>query len=159
MSKLLKTALKQQKKKTEQTKLQILGTLGIPLGGSRLVEVPNRNSFVYVQLRSNQNEVIQAFNNKVAPSYGLPVMVQREGTRYTVLGVDTQRYQNNWNSFAPYLPRHGNTHSFDTDSGGAGDITWVYSKQFIPPLPIPSGSDGGPNVLISPPVLESISGT
>lgn len=159
MNKKLHSALKQQKKKTEQTKLQILGTLGIPLGGSRLVEVPNRNSFVYVQLRSNQNEVIQAFNNKVAPSYGLPVMVQREGTRYTIIGVDTQRYQNNWNSFAPYLPRHGNTHSFDTESGGAGDITWVYSKQFMPLLPVPSGSNGGPNVVISPHTLESISGT
>lgn len=159
MNRRLQSALKQQKKQTEQTKLQILGTLGIPLGGSRLVEVPNRNSFVYVQLRSNQNEVIQAFNNKVAPSYGLPVMVQRESTRYVVMGVDTQRYQNNWNSFAPYLPRHGNTHSFDTESGGGGDIAWIYSKQFMPLLSIPSGSNGGPNVIVSPHVLESVSGT
>lgn len=85
----LETALFEQKELNEQVKNTISGKLGIPLGGSRLVEVPNRNSFVYVQLRDNQNEVIQAFNNKVAPSYGLPVIVQREGTRYIVLGVET----------------------------------------------------------------------
>lgn len=160
MPEKLESALFEQRKLNEPNKQTISGKLGIPLGGQRLVEVPNRNSFVYVQLRDNQNEVIQAFNNKVAPSYGLPVIVQREGTRYIVLGVDTQRYQNNWNSFAPYLPRHGNTHSFVTDvGGGGGDITWIYSRQFMPLLTIPSGSSAGPNVLVSPHVLQSISGT
>lgn len=156
----LEDALFEQRELNEPNKQTLSGKLGIPLGGQRLVEVLNRNSFVYVQLRDNQNEVIQAFNNKVAPSYGLPVIVQREGTRYIVLGVDTQRYQNNWNSFAPYLPRHGNTHSFVTDvGGGGGDITWIYSRQFMPLLTIPSGSSGGPNVIVSPHVLQSISGT
>lgn len=159
MSKKLLKAVKQQKKQSEPSKLQILGTLGVPLGGQRLVEVPNRNSFVYVQLRSNQNEVIQAFNNKVSPSYGLPVIVQREGTRYIVLGVDTQRYQSNWNSFSSYLPRHGNTHSFEPETGGGGDVTFVFSKQFMPLLSIPSGSLGGPNVIISPYTLKMDNGT
>jgi hypothetical protein len=155
----LETAFFEQRELNEQAKTTLLGTLGIPLGGTRLVEVPNRNSFVYVQLRSNQNEVIQAFNNKVAASYGLPVILQREGTRYIVLGVDSQRYQNNWNSFAPYLPVHGNTHSFDFTSGGGGDVVWVYSRQFMPLLAFPSGSSGGPNVVIAPHVLQSVSGT
>lgn len=155
----LESALFEQRELNEPNKLTISGKLGIPLGGTRLVEVPNRNSFVYVQLRDNQNEVIQAFNNKVAPSYGLPVVLQREGTRYIVLGVDTQRYQNNWNSFAPYLPRHGNTHSRLESSGGGGDVTWVASNQFMPLLPIPSGSSGGSNVIVSPHVLLSTSGT
>jgi hypothetical protein len=132
MTKRLKDALKKQKKSTRQSKLQISGSLGIPIGGQKLVEVPNRNSFVYVKLRDNQNEVIQAFNNKVAPSYGLPVIVERQHNRYVVLDVDTIRYQNDWNSFAPYLPRHGNTHSFNTESGGGGDIVWVHNRQFMP---------------------------
>lgn len=159
MAKKLEQALFQQKELNEQVKLTLSGKLGIPLGGSRLVEVPNRNSFVYVQLRDNQNEVIQAFNNKVAPSYGLPVLVQREGNRYIVLGVDTQRYQNVWNSFAPYLPRHGNTHSRLEGSGGGGDVTWVTSNQFMPLLTIPSGSSGGPNVIVSPHTIQTVSGT
>jgi RecA-family ATPase len=95
MSIKLAGELKKQKKSTAQVQLEIVGTLGISLGGQKLVEVPNRKSFVYVKLRDNQNELIQAFNNKVAPSYGLPVIVQRQGNRYVVLNVDTLRYQSN----------------------------------------------------------------
>jgi hypothetical protein len=159
MTKQLKDALKKQKKSTRQAKLQISGSLGIPIGGQKLVEVPNRNSFVYVKLRDNQNEVIQAFNNKVAPSYGLPVIVERQHNRYVVLDVDTIRYQSDWNSFAPYLPRHGNTHSFNTESGGGGDIVWVHNRQFMPALVIPSGSVGAPNVLMSGYSLKNLDGT
>lgn len=149
MTKKLFDAVKTQKENTEQSKLRIYGSLGIPLGGERLVEVPNRNSFVYVRLRDNQNEVIQAFNNKVSPAYNLPVIVEREGNRYIVVSVDTQRYQNNWNSFSSYLPRHGNTHSHNSAGGGGGDVVFVYDKQFMPLLSMPSGSDGGPNVILN----------
>lgn len=159
MTKQLKAALKKQKKSTQQETLKISGSLGIPLGGQRLVEVPNRNSFVYVKLRDNQNEVIQAFNNKVAPSYGLPVIVERQHNRYVVLDVDTIRYQSDWTSFAPYLPRHGNTHSFDTETGGGGDIVWVHNRQFMPALIIPSGTLGAPNVLMSGYSLKNLNGT
>ena len=114
------------------------------------VEVPNRNSFVYVRLRDNQNEVIQAYNNKVAASYNLPVVVERQNNRYVVVGVDTLRYQNNWNSFAPFLPIHGNAHSFNPETGGGGDVVWVYPRQFMPALIIPSGTNGGPNVFFAP---------
>jgi len=159
MTKILKDALKKQKKSTRQAKLQISGSLGIPIGGQKLVEVPNRNSFVYVKLRDNQNEVIQAFNNKVAPSYGLPVIVERQHNRYVVLDVDTIRYQSDWTSFAPYLPRHGNTHSFDTENGGGGDIVWVHGRQFMPSLIIPSGTLGAPNVLMSGYSLKNVNGS
>ena len=94
MSKL-KKALGQQKKQTEQVKQEVYGSLGIPLGGQRLVNVPNRQGYVYVKLRDNQNEVIQAFNNQVAASYDVPVVVVRTGNKYTVKGVNTERYQNN----------------------------------------------------------------
>lgn len=159
MTKALKDALKTQKKKTVKYKLPITGTLGITIGGQKRVEVPNRNSFVYVKLRDNESELIQAFNNQVAPSYGLPVIVERQGNRYVVLNVDTERYQNNWNSFAPFLPRHGNTHSFDIESGGGGDIVWIYPRQFMPALIMPSGSDAAPNVFLNAYTLKNADGS
>lgn len=159
MTTRLEQSLLEQKQQTKQEVPQIPGILGIPLGGQRLVEVPDRNAYVYVRLRNNQSEVIQAFNNQVAASYNLPVLVERQGNRYVVIGVDTQRYENNWTSFAPFLPRHGNTHSFDIESGGGGDIVWVYPRQFMPALVFPSGSVGGPNVVVSPYTLKNDNGT
>jgi hypothetical protein len=159
MTKKLVQALKRQKKQSKQEVLQLAGSLGIPMGGQKRVEVPNRNSFVYVRLRDNQNEVIQAFNNKVAASYGLPIIVERQGSRYTVVGVDTLRYQNNWNSYSPYLARHGNTHSFSTENGGGGDIVWTYIRQFMPALIMPSGSTGGPNAILNAYTLKNSDGT
>lgn len=155
----LKQALSEQKELNKQNVPQISGLLGIPLDGDKRVEVPNRNAYVYVRLRNNTSEVIQAFNNQVSPSYNLPVLVERQGNRYVVVSVDTQRYENNWSSFSPFLPRHGNTHSFDLESGGGGDIVWVHSRQFMPLLALPSGSSGGPNVIISPYTLKNQDGT
>lgn len=158
MSKL-SDALTSQKKSNEQVIPQIFGSLGIPIDGQKRVEVSGRNGFVYVRLRDNQSEVIQAFNNQVSPSYNLPVIVERQGNRYIVVSVDTQRYQNNWTSFAPFLPRHGNTHSFDPENDGGGDVVWVHSRQFMPALIIPSGSSGAMNVLMSPYTLKNDDGT
>lgn len=159
MTNNLTDALKAQKKSTEQVNQQISGMLGIPLGGERRVEVPNRNAYVYVRLRNNQSEVIQAYNNQVSPSYNLPVLVERQGNRYVVVSIDTQRYENNWSSFASFLPRHGNTHSFNMESGGGADIVWVESKQLMPLLPFPSGSSGAMNVLVAPYTLKNDDGT
>lgn len=159
MTKKLNDALRKQKKNTKEKPLLITGSLGIPLGGQVLVEVPNRNAFVYVKLRDNHSEVIQAFNNKVAPVYNLPVIVERVNNRYEVIGVDAARYQSNWSSFAPYLPRHGNTHSFNIEGGGGGDIVWVYPRQFMPSLILPSGSSGGPNVVMTSYILKNADGT
>lgn len=139
MSKLHK-ALRDQRKSTQQIDLQIYGSLGIPINGQKAVEVENRQSYVYVRLRDNQNEVVQAFNNKVAASYNLPVILKREGNRYIVLGVNTQRYENNWNNSAPYLPKHGPSHSFP--KGGGGDIVWMFENQIMPALIYPSNVTG-----------------
>ena len=158
MTRKLFKALKKQKDATEQVALQIYGTLGIPLGGQKLVEVPNRNAFVFVKLRDNQNEVIQAYNNQVATSYGLPVKVQRQGNRYIVLGVDTERYQNMWNSNSPFLPKHGGSHSFNLGGGGAGDVTWVYSQQMMPLLVYPTSTTGAWNANIAPHTLLDTAG-
>lgn len=159
MTKKLHEALRTQRKKTQQSKLQIVGTLGIPLGGQRVVEVPGRNGFVYVKLRDNQSEVVQAFNNQVATSYGLPVVVERQKSRYVVVAVDTIRYQNNWNSSASFLPKHGNTHSFNPDTGGGGDVVWVFSRQMMPALIFPSGSLGAPNVVLSGYTIKNSDGS
>lgn len=159
MSRQLNKALRQQKKQNKQSNLQIAGSLGIPLGGSKLVEVPNRKPFVYVRLRDNPNEVIQAFNNRVSPAYNLPVLVEFQNGRYIVDSVDSIRYQNSWPSFAPFLPRHGNTHSADFESGGGGDIAFIHPRQFIPALIFPSGSSGAPNAFMYPYLLHNSDGT
>lgn len=140
MSRKLNKAMRQQNKKTQKVVLTIYGSLGIPLNGQRVVHVADRNSYVWVRLRDNQNEVIQAFNNKVAPSYDLPVTLHREGNRYVVDGVNTQRYENNWNNSAPYLPQHGTSHSFAP--GGGADVTWVFDRQFLPALVYPNSTTG-----------------
>ncbi len=145
MKKLLRN-LKQQKKSTEQVKLPIYGSLGIPINGQKTVNVPNRQGYVYVRLRDNQNEVIQAFNNKVSASYDLPVIVVREGSRYVVQQFNTQRYLNNAQNPAPFLPGHGSSHSFP--DGGGADVTWVYGKQIMPALVYPN-AETGTNVRIN----------
>lgn len=157
MTKKLLDAVKEQKKSTLPAELQIMGSVGTIINGQRTVEVPNRNSFIYVRLRDNTNEVVQAFNNQVSPSYNLPVMLQWMDNRYVVLGVDTARYQNNWPSFSPYLPRHGTQHSFSDPPGG--DVSWIYSRQFMPMLAFPSGTNGAAQVILYPSVYRNPDGT
>lgn len=159
MTRSLNKALRQQKKQTQREVPIIPGSLGVSLGGAKVTEVPNRKPFVYVRLRDNPNEVVQAFNNKVSPSFNLPVVVSFQNGRYMVDGVDTLRYQSNWSSYAPFLPRHGNTHSADFESGGGGDITFVHPRQFIPSLVFPSGSVGAPNTYVYPYILHNSDGS
>ena len=140
MSRKLYKSLKAQKSQTEQVKLTIYGSLGIPLNGRKVVQVADRQGYVYVRLRDNQNEVIQAFNNRVAASYDLPVIVIREGGRYIVQQFNSQRYLNNSQNSAPFLPGHGTQHSFRR--GGGADITWIYAQQIMPGLVYPNSTTG-----------------
>jgi hypothetical protein len=128
---------------------EIAGTLGIYLNGNKLVDVPNRPGYVYVQLRDNLSEVIQAFNETVSVIFGLAVLVVREGNRYVIKGRDTQRY-NNWNSTSSFVPAHANQHAFNPDGGGGGDILWVQGRQIVPLGAYPSGTKGSANVSIYP---------
>lgn len=124
--------------------------LGFMIQGRETVEVPARPGFVYARIRSNTNELVQVFNDKVSPVYDLPVLLIRDPnnpTRYKVDGRDVGRYEN-WGSSTTYLPRHGNTHSFNPDTGGGGDIVWVYGSQFMPLAVVPSGSYGASSVLL-----------
>jgi hypothetical protein len=144
----LNSSLRNLRKQTEPKQIYLSGTLGVALGGQEIVDVPGRPGFVYVQLLNNLSELIQAYNGTVASIYGLPILVQRNGDRYDVTGRDTLRYQN-WGN-TPYLPIHGNTHSFNTASGGGGDLVWVHQEQFYPLAVTPSGTYESPNVIVAP---------
>lgn len=150
-------ALQMQKRKTEKSVQRIFGTLGLALSGQLTVEVPGRNSYVYVQVRSSQAEVIQAFNEKVAPVYGLPVECQWQGNRYVVVGRDTMRYSD-WQSYSAYLPRHAATHEFDPGNGAGDDVVYVFQRQMMPILPSPSGTFTSNNVLVNEYTFMNTSG-
>jgi len=135
----------------ENQKNFISGILGFIVNSSQVVEVPNRPGYVYVRLRDNLSETIQAYNPSVSPVYGLPVQVSRDTTdptRYIVVGRETSRYQN-WQTVGTYLAVHGNSHSFSPETGGGGDIIWVYGRQFMPLMVQPSGSSGAGSVVIN----------
>lgn len=148
-SKLQKALSKLDLSKKDQDNF-VPGILGFMIQGKKTVEVPGRNGYVYVRLRNNLNEVIQAYNNAVSPVYNLPVLLVRDETdktRYRVQGRDIGRYQD-WGSYSAYLPRHGDQHSFSNNGVGGGDVTWIYGRQFMPMIVTPSGSSGGGGVAI-----------
>ena len=141
---------------------QFSGFLGIVTGDEEVVEIAGRPGFYWVRLRNVGNEVIQAFNDRVSPIYNLPVLVERDlasPVRYKIVNRDVDIYGSNWGTGSPYVARHGSQHSFNkhnTDTGG--DVTWVYSDQFLPFLITPSGSSGAGNVLFWPYVYHDNDG-
>lgn len=148
-------ALYAQKKKTEQHNPLIAGSLGITINGEAVVEVADRPSYVYVQVRSSTAEVIEAFNQTVAPVYGLPIFIQWQGNRYVVVERDTMRYSQ-WLDSSAFLPRHASTHEF---SGSAGDVVFVSQNQFLPLMPMPSGTLGNGSIAVNDYSLMTITGT
>ena len=63
----------------KQTKFhEIPGLLGVLRLGQRQVDVDGRPGFVWVRLRGIESELIQAYNDLVAPVYDLPVLVIRD---------------------------------------------------------------------------------
>jgi len=137
----------------EKSKTQYSGLLGLPIDGSKKVNVPNRAGYVYVRLRDNLSEVIQAINDKISPVYDFPVLMERRNNRWYITGRDDARYET-WGTSAPFLPQHGDQHSFNRDGGGGGDPVAVYPDQFMPLLVYPSGTSGAGSLLIAPYMLE-----
>ena len=130
--------------------IEIRGELGTLVRGKKVVKVPNRPSYVYVRLRTNQSEVIQAFNDKVSLEFGLPVVLSWSHSKYVVLRRDVDRYKT-WEEGSNYVPVHAKSHSFDLESGNVGrDPVWVYPSQIIPALVSPFGVQGSENVYIFP---------
>jgi hypothetical protein len=149
--------LKNFSKEKSDVPVLISGTLGVQINGQKTVEVLGRDGFVWVKLRDSQSELIQVYNAVVSPIYGLPVLVTRQNNRYTIYGRDINQYQDWGNS--PYLPKHGTQHSFAPEIGLGGDVTWVYSRQFMPMLVMPSGSVGAGNLIVNPYIYHNTSGT
>lgn len=129
------------------------GLLGFAIGGTQKVNVPNRAGYVYVRLRDSLSEVIQARNSEISPVYGFPVIVERLGNGWKVVGKDEERYDT-FGTSAPFLPQHGDQHSFNRDGGGGGDPVAVYPDQFMPLLVYPSGTAGSSGLLIAPHLLQ-----
>ena len=129
------------------------GLLGLSIGGSRTVNIATRAGFVYVRLRDNLNEVVQAYNDKVSPVYDLPVLIQRVGNRWHVVGKDTARYDV-WGTSSPFLPAHAGQHEFNRAIGSGGDTVFVYDDQFMPLLVYPSGTSGAGMLMVAPYVLQ-----
>ena len=132
----------------KKEEVEIPGELGAYIKGKKTVEVPNRPHYVYVRLRTNLSEIIQAYNDSVSPSFRLPVLVKREGNKYIVIGLESNRYSN-WENTNRYIPRHGDTHSFDLEGNKMGaDPVWVYPQQFMPSLVAPFGVHGAENAFV-----------
>lgn len=112
------------------------GLLGAFVNGIPVVPVANRPGMVYVRLRDNEAEIIHAMNSAVSNIYNLPVLVTRDDidiSKYRVIGRDVARYEE-WTS--AYISEHNTSHTF----GSGGDVTWIFSQQFMPLLAYPSGS-------------------
>lgn len=125
----------------------LYGELGIPINGVKKVDVPGRAGYVYVRLRGNASELVQAYNATVPSKYDYPVIVSRKKSTYSILGRDQGKFGNMGNSgnavsttgYTP-LPNHGGQHSFNPDLGMGADTTWIYSRQFMSNLIYPSGT-------------------
>lgn len=147
MTEKLKKSLRNLNRQKSDKLNLINGVLGITINGAPTVQVPGRDGYVFVQLRGNISELIQAYNASVSPIYGLPVLVVRQENRYAIYGRDIERY-GDWGQSA-YLPLHGDQHSFAPSLGLGGDVTWIYSQQFVPLSAVPSGSSGAGNVIVN----------
>lgn len=155
-NKTLRPSLRKFDKKKENKSLILSGLLGISLGGTRLVDVPGRDGFVYVRLRDNTSELIQAYNSEVSPIYELPVLLARQNNVYKIIGRDLDRY-GDWGD-SPYLPKHGYQHSFAPHLNAGADPTFIFPQNIIPALAYPSGTLGSQGVCIYPYTLRDVNG-
>lgn len=130
------------------------GEIGAVINGKRRTNVVGRGGFVYVRLRTNLSEPIQAYNDKVFPGFGVAVIVRWVNNRYEIIGRDSQRYQE-WETDTPEIAKHGSSHSLDVEGNNIGtDPVWVYPYQVLPGLVSPYSQSGAQNVYVHPfPIL------
>lgn len=130
------------------------GEIGAVINGKRKTNVIGRGGFVYVRLRTNLSEPIQAYNDKVFPGFGVAVIVRWANNRYEIVGRDSQRYKE-WETDSPEISKHGSSHSLDVEGGNIGtDPAWIYPYQLMPGLVSPYNQSGAQNVYVHPfPIL------
>jgi len=122
----------------------------------KVVEHPDRKGFCYARMVDNLNELIVVFNDKVSQKFDLPVLVERKGNMWYVVGRDIERYSN-WGSNTAFLPNHAGQHSFNRDTRSGADAVFIYPDQFMPLLVYPSGTTGAGVLLVAPYMLQRIS--
>lgn len=114
----------------------ISGALGTyDSAGTQIITVTARPDYVYVTVRGQQSEVIQAFNDKVYLQFGLPVILIKDPLQpqsYKILSRDSGKYQS-WGGNAG-LVNHGNQHSFSGDTSAGVDVVYTYKRQMAQPL-------------------------
>ena len=125
MSKRLFKAL--QENKAPKSLKEVSGSLGLSIGGTKQIDVPTRKGFVYVRVGDRQSEVVQALNRSVSPVYDLPVIIEKHATRWEVIKVDNGKY-GNWTSPAPYLPKHGQSHSLSRENNTGADQHFLMDR-------------------------------
>ena len=118
-----------------------------------VVEHPTRKGYCYARMADNLSELITVFNDKVSQAYDLPVIIERRGLTWYVVGRDIQRYAD-WGTSSPFLPKHHTQHEFNRDTGSGADTVFIYPDQFMPLLVFPSGTSGAGNLQIAPYVLK-----
>jgi len=121
------------------------GLLGAYINGIPTITVAGRPDFVWVRLRGDESARIQAFNEKVAEHFELPILVARDkdlADIWYVHGRDLRQYES-WEG-AAYGPPHGSSHSFAGAPYTGSDIVWTNKRQYMPmlPRPVASGSMG-----------------
>lgn len=98
------------------------------------LEVDGREGYIWVRIRGQTSEVVQAFNEHVGIMPDLPVLLARDPMQprvYKVLGRDFGKYQG-WEF--PLLPKHGEQHSFGEDAAAGRDPVFIYKRQIVQPL-------------------------
>src|SRR3990167_3909076 len=102
--------------------------------GAQVIAVPTRTDYVYVTVRGQTSEVVEAFNDKVYLQFGLPVILTKDPLQprsYKILSRDTGKYQE-WGSAG--LVAHGDQHSFSGKTSAGVDVVYTYKRQMAQPL-------------------------
>jgi len=137
----LRSALKGLSASKQDAPEEYFGLLGTFVNGVKTVTVPGQPDYVYVRLRGVQSELVKAFNDSVAPYFGLPVKLVRhsQAPHYLVVGRDISAYKD-WGG-EKFAPLHGSAHSF-SEASPAADTVWVYKHQFMPLMLRPTDVSG-----------------
>jgi len=125
--------------------------------GNDNVVVDGRPGFVYIRVGASQS-LGQAFNNRLQPRDDLAIYVGYTDTQpdlLQVLDVRQQEYVAAGNSPIPIIPRHHETHEFNSADGS--DVIWVEKQQLTEALTRPTDPESM-NVYVHP-ILYAYAGS